>query len=215
MISDYPGPCYPHGLAAGGTGAKRADKEVGSLAEHLCPWWIGYFLLNPFRKLVQSASSTFGYCLAPGMTVLEVGPGMGFFSLDVARLIGPEGRLVCVDVQAKMIDVLRRRAARAGLSEIIEARLCSADSLGIDDLRGAVDFALLFAVAHEVHDRHGLFKETRSSLKPEGRLFLAEPRGRVDQALFDEIEATALEAGFNLIENPRAFRSRAALMAAR
>ncbi len=149
------------------------------------------------------------------MTVLEVGPGMGFFSLDVARLIGPEGRLVCVDVQPKMIDVLRRRAARAGLSEIIEGRLCSSDSLGIDDLRGAVDFALLFAVAHEVHDRQGLFRETRSSLKPEGRLLLAEPRWHVDQALFDEIEATALEAGFNLIEHPRVFRSRAALMAAR
>jgi ubiquinone/menaquinone biosynthesis C-methylase UbiE len=184
------------------------------MAEHVCPWWVGYLLLNPFRKLVQSAGKTFGYCLSPGMTVLEVGPGMGFFSLDVAKLIGPQGRLVCVDVQHRMIEKLKRRAEKAGLSGRIEARLCAPDSLRVDDLSGAVDLALVIAVAHEVPDRPGLFRQIRSTLKPEGRLFLSEPRGRVDQPLFDEIEAAALGAGFNLIEHPQVFRSRSALMAA-
>jgi ubiquinone/menaquinone biosynthesis C-methylase UbiE len=185
------------------------------VAEFLCPWWVGYLLLNPFRKVVQSAKKTFGYCLSPGMTVLEVGPGMGFFSLDVARIIGPQGRLVCVDVQRRMIEALRARAARAGLLQTIEARLCAPNSLGVDDLNGVVDLALVLFVAHEVHDRPGLFRQIRSTLKPDGRLFLAEPKAHVNHALFDEIEAAALEAGFNPVERPRVFRARAALMAAR
>jgi ubiquinone/menaquinone biosynthesis C-methylase UbiE len=176
---------------------------------------MGYLLLNPLRKLVQSAGKTFGYCLSPGMTVLEVGPGMGFYSLDTAKLIGPQGRLVCVDVQRRMIEKLRRRADKAGLSDRIDVRLCGPDSLGVEDLGGSVDLALVIAVAHEVRDRPGLFRQIRSTLKPEGRLFLAEPKAHVNHALFDEIEVAALDAGFNLIEHPSVFRSRAALMAAR
>lgn len=184
------------------------------MAEHLCPWWVGYLLLNPFRKFVQSAEKTFGYCLSPGMTVLEVGPGMGFFSLDTARLVGPEGCLVCVDVQPKMIEVLKRRARKAGLSDRIDARTCKPDSLEVEDLAGTVDLALVLHTAHEVSDKRGLFRQIKSALKPEGRAFIAEPKSHVKQELFDEIEEAALAAGFNLIEHPSAFRSRASLLAA-
>ena len=50
------------------------------------------------------------------MTVLEPGPGMGFFTLELARIVGPEGRVVAVDVQPKMVEGLQKRARRAGLS---------------------------------------------------------------------------------------------------
>ena len=182
------------------------------MAEHVCPWWVGYLLLNPLRRFVQRADKIFGYCISPGMTVLEIGPGMGFFSLDTARLLGPEGHLVCVDIQAKMIEVLKKRAAKAGLSDRIEARICGTASLGIDDLAGQVDLALVIATAHEVPDRQGLFNQVRDSLKPDGRLFLAEPGSHVKQEVFDKIEAAATDSGFNLIERPRMFRSRAVLM---
>ena len=171
-------------------------------------------MLNPFRKFAQSAKKSFGYCLSPGMTVLEVGPGMGFFSLDTARLIGPKGRLVCVDVQPRMIEALRRRAENAGLSERIDARVCEKSSLGVDDLKGRVDLALVLFTAHEISDRPRFFSQVRATLAPQGRLFLAEPKLHVKQHLFDEIEGAALGAGFSLIEHPRMFRSRASLMAA-
>jgi ubiquinone/menaquinone biosynthesis C-methylase UbiE len=164
------------------------------------------------RRLVQSAEKIFGYCISPGMTVLEIGPGMGFFSLDTARLLGPGGRLVCVDLQPKMIKVLNKRAEKAGLSDRLNARVCSADSLGIDDLAGTVDLALVIATAHEVSDRRGLFAQVRNSLKLDGRLFLAEPKFHVQRELFETIEASAVAEGFNVIEYPRMFRSRAALM---
>lgn len=181
--------------------------------ERPCPWWVGYLLLNPLRRLVQSAEKSFGYLLSPGMTVLEVGPGMGFFSLDTARLLGPRGRLVCVDVQAKMIEVLKRRAAKAGLSDRIETRICDAHSLGVDDLADRVDLALVIFSAHEVPYRKGLFDQVKQTLKSEGTLFLAEPRIHVTRRFFDEIEAAAQRSGLNAIEYPRMFGARAVLMA--
>jgi ubiquinone/menaquinone biosynthesis C-methylase UbiE len=146
------------------------------------------------------------------MTVLEIGPGMGFFTLDTARLLGPEGRVVCVDVQTKMISVLEKRAAKAGLSGRIDARVCSKDSLEIEDIAGTVDLVLLIATAHEVSDRQSLFRQIREALKPEGMLYVAEPKAHVKEEFFEKIEASAIGEGFNVIEYPHMFRSRAVLM---
>src|SRR5271157_3888147 len=79
------------------------------------------------------------------MTVLEPGPGMGYFTLELARLVGSSGRVVAVDVQPKMIDRLKRRSAKAGLLDRVEARTAPAESMGITDLHSSVDFTLAFA----------------------------------------------------------------------
>ena len=81
----------------------------------VCPWWLGPLLANPLRRLVQDPAAILAPHVREGMTVLEPGCGMGFFSLPLARLVGPGGRVVCVDLQRKMIEGLRRRAKRAGL----------------------------------------------------------------------------------------------------
>jgi tRNA A58 N-methylase Trm61 len=67
------------------------------------------------------------------MTVFEPGPGMGFFTLELARLVGPTGRVIAVDVQPKMIEALQRRARRAGLLDRIDARVTPATSMGPKD----------------------------------------------------------------------------------
>lgn len=84
------------------------------------------------------------------MLVLEPGPGMGFFMLELAKLVGPRGRVIAVDVQPKMIAGLRRRAARAGLSGRIEARVVPAETMALAGCDGAFDFVLAFAVVHEL-----------------------------------------------------------------
>jgi ubiquinone/menaquinone biosynthesis C-methylase UbiE len=81
------------------------------MAEHgVCPWWVGYILASPIRKLAQNPAPMLKPFVRIGMTVLEPGPGMGFFTLELARLVGPEGRVIAVDVQPQMITGLRRRA---------------------------------------------------------------------------------------------------------
>ncbi|MFY9643515.1 MAG: hypothetical protein WCD20_15720 [Rhodomicrobium sp.] len=69
------------------------------MAKHrVCPWWMGYLLASPIRKWWQDPARILSPYVRAGMTVLEPGPGMGFFTLEIARLVGPSGRLVAVDV---------------------------------------------------------------------------------------------------------------------
>ncbi len=68
------------------------------------------------------------------MTVFEPGPGMGFFTIELARRVGPTGRVVAVDIEPRMLAGLRRRAAKAGLLERIDLRLAQTRTLGIVDL---------------------------------------------------------------------------------
>src|SRR5512139_1307428 len=98
---------------------------------HVCPVWVGYLLANPVRALVQDPKKILGPHIAPGMRVLDIGCAMGFFSLPLARLVGPGGGVVCVDLQQTMLDSLARRARRANLLDRIEIRRCDADSLRI------------------------------------------------------------------------------------
>jgi ubiquinone/menaquinone biosynthesis C-methylase UbiE len=182
------------------------------MAEHVCPWWVGYLLASPLRRLFHNPATIVGPHVTPGMVVMDLGCAMGFFSLPLAEMVGPRGRVICVDVQERMIRTLKKRAARAGVSERIETRLCQAGNLGLDYLNGKIDFALAFAVLHEVPDAPTLLAEIRSLLRPGGRLLIAEPRGHVRRADFEITLAAATEAGLSLIERPEVKRSRAALV---
>ena len=93
------------------------------MAERVCPWWIGYLLASPLRRWISEKPEQL---LAPfvrkGMTVVEPGPGMGFFTIPLARMIGPSGRVIAVDIQPKMLASLDRRATRAGMHDRIGIR---------------------------------------------------------------------------------------------
>jgi len=117
---------------------------------HVCPWWLGYLLACPLRRWVADPAKILAPYVREGMTVLEPGPGMGFFTLPLARMVGATGRVVAVDIQPRALDALRRRARKAGLLERVEIRLSQSDSLGLGDLANQVDFALAFAVVHEM-----------------------------------------------------------------
>ncbi len=171
--------------------------------EHdVCPWWLGRLLASPIRKLWQNPGRILGPFVRPAMTVLEPGPGMGFFTLELARLVGPEGRVVAVDIQPQMLDGLRRRAARAGLASRIEARLASPGSTGVEDLAGKVDFLLAFAVVHEMPDPAKFFLGAAAALRAGGGLLLSEPRSMVGGDGFPRELAWAEAAGFRVEERP-------------
>jgi SAM-dependent methyltransferase len=146
------------------------------------------------------------------MTVLEPGPGMGFFTLELACRVGPHGRVIAVELQPKMLAVLLRRAKKAGLAERIEARQPKGDRLGIDDCQGKVDFALAFAMVHEVPQPRALLGEVFASLRLGARLLLAEPVGHVKSQEFEATVALAQEVGFALESRPAIRRSHAAVL---
>lgn len=146
------------------------------------------------------------------MTVLEPGPGMGYFTLELARLVGPSGRVIAVDVQPKMVDRLQRRAAKAGLLGRLETRVAPAESMGIPDLQGSVDFTLAFAVVHEFPDAGRFFAEVATASKAGASVLLAEPSGHVKADAFDSELQAAAATGLSLIDRPSIRRSQTALL---
>jgi ubiquinone/menaquinone biosynthesis C-methylase UbiE len=175
-------------LAAGGL----------QMAKHVCPFWMGYLLLNPLRKLLENPDKLLGPFVCPGMTVLEPGCAMGFFTLPLARMVGPSGRVIAVDIQAGMLAVLARRAGKAGLSERIEIRPASAEGLGVGDLNHSVDFAAALHVVHEIPNPGTFFDQVRQVLKPGGRLLVVEPKGHVSAKEFNEVLRLSEDTGFTI-----------------
>jgi ubiquinone/menaquinone biosynthesis C-methylase UbiE len=182
------------------------------MAQFVCPRWLGYFLVSPIRRLLQNPEKILRPFVAPGMTVLEPGCGMGFFTLDLARLVGDEGRVVAVDIQPKMLQGLSRRARRAGLEQRIETRLAGADGLAIGDLAGEVDFTLAYWMVHELPDIERFFVELHESLRPGGKVLLVEPKGHVSSSSFAGQLELAARAGLGVSSRSRSRSSVSAVL---
>ena len=193
----------------GEAGAHRG----GGMSKRVCPWWLGYLLASPVRRwLSQDPGKIVAPYVRAGMTVFEPGPGMGFFTLELARLVGPSGRVIAVDVQPKMIAGLKRRAAKAGLVDRIDVRQATADSLGVSDWASKVDFTLAFAVVHEMPSASRFFSEAAAVSKAGATLLFAEPSGHVKPEEFEAELQDAIKSGFVVAERPSMRRSQAALL---
>lgn len=174
---------------------------------HVCPWWGGYFIDNPLRRWIHHPERILGPYVASGMTALDFGCGMGFFTLAMARLVGSEGRVIAADVQQKMLDVLQKRASKAGLAGRIRIHRCEADALGLDE---PVDFALAFYSAHEVPDLRRLLGELYGCLRPRSKLLIVEPVGHVTAKAFEAMTSLAAQIGLHVDHRPPIRWSRAA-----
>lgn len=181
------------------------------MAHRVCPWWIGYCLACPLRRWQQDPQKILSPYVQEGMTVLEPGPGMGFFTLELARLVGPSGRVIAVDIQAQMIERLKHRAAKAALLDRIDARMVPPDSINSAEFP-AVDFILAFAVVHELPSATRFFTEAAAVAKPTASLLLAEPKGHVKEPEFAAELAAASTAGFHIASRPSIRGSRAVLL---
>jgi len=182
------------------------------MADHVCPPWVGYLLLNPLRKLTESPRKLFSPFVREDMVVLEPGCAMGFFTLPLARMVGPTGKVVALDTQPKMLSVLERRARRAGIRDLLDIREVGTEGLGIDDLSGRVDFCAVIHVAHEVSDQTAFFADLARAQKPGGRLLIIEPKGHVSTSDFAQTLVCAEEAGFRPEASPVIFGDRRALL---
>jgi SAM-dependent methyltransferase len=137
---------------------------------------------------------------------------MGYFTLELARRVGIGGRVIAVDVQPRMLAGLKRRAAKAGVLDRIDARLVSAESMNLTDLIGRVDFTLAFAMVHELPSAIQFFMEAFQLSKQGASLLLAEPTGHVKDEAFEAELQNAMQVGFAVAERPNIRRSHAALL---
>jgi SAM-dependent methyltransferase len=131
--------------------------------------------------------------LAPGERVLEVGAGTGYYSLDVARQIAPDGRLDVLDLQQSMLDELMRRAAKVGAANVVATQ---GDACGLPFPAATFDTAFLVATLGEIPDRDQALRELRRVLKSGGRLVVGEGQPDPHMLTIDELRCRAEAIGF-------------------
>ncbi|MCE1247659.1 MAG: class I SAM-dependent methyltransferase [Firmicutes bacterium] len=178
----------------------------------VCPVWIGHFLANPLRKLIHNPWKILFPYVKQGAKAVDIGSAMGFFSIPMAEIAGEKGNVICVDLQEEMLEALRKRAAKAGVESRLTLHKCSQNSLDLKQCNGEIDFALIFAVAHEVPDKHRFFDEVSDLIKPGGKILLAEPKGHVKQADFDGTVEAFEQRGFKVLFSPQIALSMAVML---
>lgn len=132
-----------------------------------------------------------------GERLLEVGVGTGYYSLDLAEWIGPEGTLELFDLQQQFLDHVMRVAAERGLANLVPTRGDATDLPFADD---SIDGVVLTAVLGEIPDRAAVLREIRRVLKPGGRLIVGELFGDPHFTTCASLERLAAEAGLAVVE---------------
>jgi ubiquinone/menaquinone biosynthesis C-methylase UbiE len=168
------------------TDTDRSTAAAAPKSHGICPWWMGYALICPLRRLVEDPMHLLAPLVTPGTRVLDFGASMGYFSIPAARLAGSQGQVVCVDLSAKALAALRRRARRAGVAARIETVLSQGDASWVEGRAEVFDVALAMHVLHELPDAKIGLARIAAALRPGGKLLVAEPRGHVSETLFDE-----------------------------
>jgi ubiquinone/menaquinone biosynthesis C-methylase UbiE len=175
---------------------------------YVCPWWFAHSFDNPLRRYVQNPEQILSSLVGTGQTVVDLGCGMGYFTIPLARLVGDNGHVIAVDLQPQMLRGVQRRAERAGLQPRIQLHQCRAQAL---DLHAAVDFALAFWMVHEVLDKRRFLQEVVGLLKSRARFLLVEPKLHVSKAAFRHTVELAHAAGLSPLAEPRIGLSQAVL----
>jgi len=167
-----------------------------------------FMLDNPIRRFFQNPVKILSPYIRNGMTVIDIGCGPGMFSLVMAELVGPQGKVIAVDLQQEMLDAIKRKSDRSGLTSRMRFHRNTPGQLGIPE---KADFILSFYMVHEVPDQPAFFREVKDILKPHAKYLLVEPGFHVSRkAFYEEIER-ARRSGLAVVESPKMIFSRAAV----
>jgi ubiquinone/menaquinone biosynthesis C-methylase UbiE len=176
---------------------------------HVCPAGLAWGLDNALRRWIQKPRRILEPYVREGMTVLDFGCGPGFFSVELASLVGPSGRVIAADLQKDMLERLRGKVQNTELAQRIVLHQCEADRIG---LSLQVDFVLAFYSLHEAQDQEAFFTEVRQLLTEQGRLLVVEPPIHVSKGAFEATLRLARKAGFTIADRPRVPLGRAAIL---
>lgn len=176
--------------------------------EHVCPWWLCFTFDNPLRKIFQDPYKILAPHVKPGFTILDIGPGMGYFTFPLSEMTGSHGRVIALDIQPRMLQRLEMRSVKRNRSNIT-IKLYDGENFLIDE---KIDFALLFWMYHEVSNKPSFINELRSVLKPGGRVLIAEPKIHVSGKNFESSVRLFTDNGFSSLDEPVISLSRGVLL---
>jgi ubiquinone/menaquinone biosynthesis C-methylase UbiE len=176
---------------------------------YVCPAEFAGSLDNSFRRWLQDPRKILKPFINEGMTVLDLGCGPGVFTVELAKLVHESGKVIAADLQEGMLGIIARKIKGTEIEQRVELHKCEVNSIGLTE---KVDFILAFWMVHEVPDHERLFEELKAILKPDGRLYIIEPMMHVTRATFIKLTDRLAKSGFEIVERPRVFFSRALLL---
>jgi ubiquinone/menaquinone biosynthesis C-methylase UbiE len=182
---------------------------VNEEKKRICPVERADHLDNKIRRWFQSPEKILKPYLKEGMTILDLGCGPGFFSIDMAYMIGRTGRLIAADLQNGMLQKLEKKIKGTPVEKRITLHQCEPNRIGLLE---RVDFILAFYLIHELPDQDSFFGEIKTILKPNGQIFIAEPPLHVSKSAFEESIRKACNKGFTLAAKPKVFLSKTAIL---
>jgi len=175
----------------------------------ICPVERAGIFDHRIRRWLQDPRKILKPYVEEGMTVLDIGCGPGFFSMDLAHMVGRSGRVIASDLQEGMLQKLRDKIQGTELEERITLHQCKKDEVGVSE---DVDFVLAFYMVHEVPNPKRFFEEIKSILKPNGQMLVVEPPFRVSRKALEQTVRKARDAGWKPVEGPKVFLSKTVIL---
>jgi SAM-dependent methyltransferase len=178
-----------------------AGAQMRKERNRICPVELAPSLDSRLRRLLQNPHDILAPFVREGMTVLDIGCGPGYFSIEMAGLVGAGGKVISADLQEGMLAELRNKIKGSPLEPRIKFVLCSKGDINVSV---AVDFILAFYMVHEVPDKNALFKQLRAVLRQEGQILLVEPKFfHVSRAEWRKTTAVATANAFRVNQGPK------------
>jgi ubiquinone/menaquinone biosynthesis C-methylase UbiE len=160
------------------------------------PEFMADLIDNPLRRRFQPPyEMAVRHGLEPGMTVLEVGPGNGTYTFGAAQRLGPSGTLVTIDIEPRMVERVRHKAATGGMGNVT-AKVADVYDLPFDD--GAFDVVYMITVVGEIPEPVRAMREFHRVLSPSGTLVFSELLLDPDYPLAGTLVRWATSVGFRL-----------------
>ena len=182
---------------------------VTDTENRVCPIERAGSLDNKIRRWLQNPRKILSPYIEKGMTVLDVGCGPGFFSIDMAQMVGKSGRVIASDLQEGMLQKVREKIKTTELEARITLHKCEDNKIGVLE---HVDFVLLFYMVHEVLNKKNFFNEIETILKPDGQILIVEPPFHVSKSAFEETISKARQVGFTNIHGPNVLFSKTVIL---
>lgn len=175
---------------------------------HVCPHQIGFILDNPFRRLIQNPKKIVGEYIRKGHMVIDMGCGPGYFTIDMAKMVGENGRVTAVDLQEHMLLKVKRKAVKHGVLDRMEFHQCESNKIG---LNRKADFILAYYMVHETPNPKRILAELKDMLKTNGKLLIVEPKMHVSKNLFDTMLSEAEDVDLSVMDLPKGKGGRSVL----
>jgi ubiquinone/menaquinone biosynthesis C-methylase UbiE len=183
----------------------KRGKQIMRDRKRVCPVERAGGLDFRLRKFAHNPKKILGEYVVEDMVVLDVGCGPGFFSIEIAKMVGENGKVIAADLQEGMLDKLRKKIEGNEIARRIQLHKCEANRIGVTE---KVDFVLAFYMVHEVPDPMHFLKEIRSILRPNGHLLISEPKFHVKKEEFKETISHAASIGLKPFKEKKIFLSR-------